>query len=57
MQYIISPITTYDEDEQLYYTKVGVDNMQLHYIVCGQSKSISRERAENLVSLLNNILP
>ena len=56
-KYIISPVTIYNEDEQLYETKVGLNSkdMPLHYIVCGKSESISRERAQQLAELLNDI--
>ncbi len=57
-KYIISPVTTFDEDEYLYYTKVGLNSegMPLHYIVCGLSEDISRSRAQSLANLLNGII-
>lgn len=57
-KYIISPVTTFDEDEYLYYTKVGLNSegMPLHYIVCGLSEDISRSRAQSLVDLLNSMV-
>lgn len=57
MKYIISPVTDYREDELLYETKVGLNSkdMPLHYIVCGLSYDISRERAQQLCDLLNSI--
>lgn len=56
-KYIVSSISTYDEDEFLYYTKVGIDaeGLPLHYIACGLSEEISRQRAEALAELLNSI--
>lgn len=56
-KYIISPITTYNEDELLYETKVGYNSigMPLHYIVLGLSEDISRQRAMQLAELLNSI--
>lgn len=56
-KYIISPLTTYNEEEMLFETKVGLSSkdMPLHYIVCGLSEEISRERAQQLADLLNEI--
>lgn len=54
MQYIISPITTYNEDELLYETKIGLDDkrMSLLYIAFGKSEETSKERAQNIADLL-----
>ena len=53
--YIKSQITTFDEEEELYYTKVGLNlpSMPLHYIVCGKTKGDSIARAIILVDFLN----
>ena len=57
MQYIISPVTTFNEDEELFETRIGIDNkfMPLMYLAYGKLESISRQRAQALVSLLNKI--
>lgn len=57
MTYIASKLTTYDSDDLLYYTKIGENKGEkaLYCIVAGKSITTSRERAENLVSLLNNL--
>jgi hypothetical protein len=54
MKYIISPITTLNNESELYETKVGVEgkNMPLHYTVHGKTEKESRERAERLVSIM-----
>lgn len=56
-KYIISAITTYCEDEELYFTKVGIDNkyMPLLYSVWGNTEQISRDRAQHLVDHINEI--
>lgn len=53
-KYIISPVTTFDEDEELFLTKVGLDapGMPLHYIVCAKTELQSRVMANLLVSIL-----
>lgn len=53
-KYIVSPLTSYDEDQQLYYTYVGLDNRfkSLLYSCWGMTEKESRERAEALVKLL-----
>jgi len=60
-KYIISPITTFDEDDQLYYTKVGTEGkeMPLHFIAVGKTEDESKYRAAKIVheietALLNN---
>jgi hypothetical protein len=52
--YIISKLTTYDSDDQLYYTKIGQNNaeMSLFCIVAGKSIKESKERAEIVLKLL-----
>ena len=57
MKYLISKITTYDSDENLYFTKVGTDekDMPLHFICAGKTESESQERAKKLVSDLEKI--
>lgn len=53
-KYIISPVTTFDEDDMLWQTKVGWDEpgMPLLYIVCASTETLSRVRASLLVDLL-----
>lgn len=53
-KYIISPITTWDDEQMLYATKLGIEgkNMPLHYTVWGKTEHESRFRAENLVEIL-----
>lgn len=53
-KYIISPITTYDDEQLLYATKLGIEgkNMPLHYTVWGKTEQESRERAERLAEKL-----
>ena len=55
--YFVSPITTYDHDDLLYYTKIGQNNpeMSLFCIAAGKTLTISRERAINLAKLLNEM--
>lgn len=57
IKYIISPVTTYSEEEELYYTKIGIkgEGLPLNYIAVGKTEYISRERAKNLVNLLNRL--
>ena len=57
-KYIISPITTYNEEEQLFETKIGLDDkdMTLHYLVYGKSDQTSKDRAKGLIELLNAII-
>lgn len=54
--FLISPITTFDSEEELYSTKVGIQmrSMPLHYTCHGKTKEESRERAESLVKILTN---
>lgn len=53
-KYIISPITTYCEEQELFATKIGVEgkHMPLHYTVWGNSEAQSRSRAEKLAEIL-----
>lgn len=55
-KYIISPITTYCEEQELFATKIGVEgkHMPLHYTVWGNSEAQSRARAEKLSEILTN---
>lgn len=53
--YIISDFTGYDNDEMLYFTKIGYQgkrSMPLLYTVWGLTKEISRQSAELLVEYL-----
>jgi hypothetical protein len=53
-KYIISPVTLWDEEEQQFSTKLGIEgrNMPLHYTVWGKTESQSRSRAEKLAEIL-----
>ena len=53
-KYTISPHTLFNEDENLYFTKMGVEgkNMPLHYTVWGKTETESRTRAEQLGEIL-----
>lgn len=53
-KYIISPVTVYDDEQELWATKVGIEGktMPLHYTVWGQTEQQSRERAERLGEIL-----
>lgn len=52
--YIVSHVKTYDGDQELYYTYVGLDNKNkdLLYSVWGKTAEESRGRAEELVRKL-----
>lgn len=58
-KYIISPITTYNEETELYDTKIGVEgrNMPLHYTAHGKTESQSRERAQHLAKIITGDIP
>ena len=53
-KFTISPVTFYDQDEQLFYTKMGVEgkNIPLHYTVWGKTETESRTSAEKLGEIL-----
>lgn len=53
-KYIISPITTWENDEMLWATKVGIEgkDMPLHYTVWGKTEQESRLRTERLAEIL-----
>lgn len=53
-KYIISPVTLFDEEQELWSTKLGVEgkHMPLHYTVWGETELKSRERAERLAEIL-----
>lgn len=55
-KYIVSPITTWDQEAELWQTQVGLNtpSMPLHFIVCdSKTREKCRERAINLAKLLN----
>lgn len=54
-EFIISPITTYDEENELWETKIGVNTigMPLYYVAYGKNKEESYDRAKTLVSVLS----
>ena len=55
-KYIISPVTVYDSDDLLWYTKIGENKGEkaLFCTVAGKTFSESRLRAEKLINLLKN---
>ena len=57
LNYLISPITTWDEEKELYETKIAIDqrNMPLHYSCWGTTIDISRKRAETLGIILTTV--
>jgi hypothetical protein len=54
IKYIISPITTWDDEQMLFATKLGIEgkNMPLHYTVWGKTQQESRTRTEMLAEIL-----
>lgn len=54
MNYIISPVTSFNDEEMLFETKVGLDQpgMPLYCFVCGPTEAKSRSEAERLVQML-----
>lgn len=50
-----SKVTTFNQEENLWETKVGEDKdeMELFFIAFGKTKSESKERAKELAGLLN----
>lgn len=57
MNYIISPVTTYDDENQLFETKIGDDSpeMKLLFSVWGPNEKVSRNNAVILGEVLNKI--
>lgn len=54
-QVIVSPVTTFDEEHELYETKVGeAGGGELLYSAWGKTEKESRERAEWLAKISNN---
>jgi len=56
--YIISPITVFDEENELFETKIGLNNkeMTLLFSAWGDTAQKSRVMAEKLVKILTDIL-
>jgi hypothetical protein len=54
MKYIVSPVTLYDDEQEQFCTKLGVEGktMPLHYTVWGNSEEESRDRAVKLGEIL-----
>lgn len=54
--YLISPITTWDDEKQLYGTDVAINSktMALHYTVWHKDEGGSRQKAERLGEILTN---
>lgn len=55
-EYIVSPVTVYDDEHQLFGTKVGLNTqkMPLHYTCWGKTEWESRQRADELTKNLSN---
>ena len=53
-KYIISEHTLFDAEENLYYTKMGIEgkNMPIHYTVWGSTEQESKQRANDLAQIL-----
>jgi hypothetical protein len=53
-QYIISPVTSYDSDKQLWETYIGKDNTNKSLVVSvwGRTKEASRDNADLFLKLL-----
>lgn len=45
-------LTVYDEDNMLFETKIGDENMKLLFSTWGETEAESKESAENLVAKL-----
>jgi len=56
MNYIVSLITVFDNDNQLWETLIGIDSpeMPLLYSCWGETEWESRKAAETLVFILEN---
>lgn len=54
MKYLIAPITTYNEYDELFETKIAADVQGLPLICCvyGKTENGSRENAKAVVSIL-----
>jgi len=52
MIYKISPITVLDNDHELFETHVGNTDMELLYSVWGKTEQESRQKANQLIELL-----
>ena len=53
-EYVISPVTIWNDDNFTWETKVGEKNknLPLSYITCGKTEAESRGKAEELVQIL-----
>lgn len=49
-------LTVYDEDNMLFETKIGNENLKLLFSTWGETEAESKERAESLVAELGKIL-
>lgn len=58
-KYIVSPITTYNDETELFDTKIGVEgkNMPLHYTAHGKTIKESKERAKTLARIIAGDIP
>ena len=56
--YIISPISVFDNDHQLWETYIGMDSKEkpLCFSCWGKTELESRINADNLVYVLNNFI-
>lgn len=52
--YIISPVTVFDEENELFETKIGLDNKEMTLLISawGPTQESSRKRATDFVELL-----
>jgi len=55
-EYIVSPVTVYDDDNQLWGTKVGCNgkDMPLLCVAYGKTEEKGRAEAEKIASLYSN---
>lgn len=53
-QYIISPVTSYDSDKQLWETYIGKDNTNKSLVISvwGKTKEGSRDNADIFIKLM-----
>lgn len=54
LSFIVSPVTFYDTDKELFYTEIAVDQRQmpLHYTAWANTETESREKAVRLAEIL-----
>lgn len=54
LTYIVSPVTFFDNEKELFYTEIAVDQRQmpLHYTAWAKTSEESREKATRLAEIL-----